>query len=994
MVKIASAKSPAGGTGNMDTAKPLESWPALAQRLGRVPKSVDYVISPPDRERKPWSSTPARAQYARGTARLSNGFLDLAIRLSAGKPAEAILVNHLTRERYPFGVREFALLVDDKTIAPESFAQVACKPRQSQQVASVEFTFRDDNLSVRVRYRLARGQHYLRKQVEVEARQALVLKDARLLQWAVKKAMEPVLHDGGAHFPIIFARAQRGSIFACVEGNASSATANDEVLALDQSPGQAMQAGDSITLGPVVIGVCQNTGRTYRNPYHEEGIELDRGERNWFIEYALDACPARAGGPILELSESEAADEQALVRSEALGINHAAGLTDAAAIRAAHEKGMETGAPPPAAHPMAPAWALVRGESEGSPPESAEPCLATPYVDWVIEQYERAATTHGHRDALLDNIAIAECESASHGHLPGKYAVFQQYAAYARWLDSLSEHYQQTRGYGSHACYGLGIAPRVDAVDLLAGPHPLGLPDVRQMRMCADANRLYLRRSLDFLVPAHRLRSSVGCSRQYHAETHFDIEAWRYAILSAVSAGMWLSFNYFPADLPDEARQFARQWITWQQQHSRYLQRADPLLNEPGMEGVDGIAHIWQDEGFVFLFNPTYDVQRASLVLELSEENEYWLAEMYPGQAMLLPAEGLFFKSGEEVTVELPPKAVRVLEIRKGKTGPGPLRIAGVVVDGVRRVGNDVFAQVRGQPGARAQARLMERRRAHDFEVVFPGQPVQRSVTSWRAACFPLHAGLDAGWQSGQIPSWPLENARGAFLQSVWLSGQFSVPEDLRGTFALQAGEASAYWTWERRLIAVIRIEPPSAFEPIRTFGPLSGHPESHWGMGHKAGIAYSTEHKGEVRVWINGVAVQVHREDLLPVAYVDVTDLVTYGQPNNIVIYCAALNSRHFKGIYFENLPEAQATTTVTLPVQARPSRRARAARPARPARPAASPEKKKPARPAVKPPRKPAKPTHRPSRQPPRAPKKPNKPKKEKPARPRKAARKKGRR
>jgi hypothetical protein len=971
MAEVASVEFPAGGTANMNGMTAMEPWPTLAHRLGRVPKSVDYIVSPPDRERRPWSSTAARAQYGRGIARLSNGFLELAIRLAAGKPAEAALVNHLTKERYSWEVREFALLIDEHTLSPDSFAQVTCKPRQSQQVASIEFTYRNENLNVRVRYRLARGQHYLRKQVEVEARQPMVVKEARLLELTGKKVLDPVLHEGGAYLPIVFARAPRGGVFACVEGNASSASASPEMLAFDQFPGQRLQSGDAMTLGPVVLGVYERTGRLYRNPYHEEGVELDRGERNWIIEYALDVSPIRSSGPILELAASEAMDEDALAKCEALGLNHIAGLADPGAIAAAREKGIEVGAAISPRQSPTPDWSLVRASRDGSPVTFGEPCLGSAYVDWQIEQYDRAATTQGHRDALLDDVVIAPCESASHAHLPGKYALFQAFSGYGRWLDSLSEHYQQTRGYGSHACYGLAMAARLDGVVPLAEPYPLGLPDVRLMRMCADMNRLYLRRSLDFLMPAHRLRSSIGCPRSQRAESHFDRDAWRYSILSAVSVGMWLSVNYLPADLPEEDKEFARQWFSWQQQHAKYSLRADPLLNEPGMEGIDGIAHILQDEGFVFLFNPTYDVQKAELVLDLSGDHEYWVGETYPGRAMLLPAEGLFFKRGEAIVVELPPKTARVLEIRKGKAGPGLLRIAGVEVDGIRRMANDVLAQVRGRPGTTIPARLMERRKHRDFEVIFPGQPVQRGIASWRAACNQLHAGLEAGWQSGAFPSWDLASAKGAFLQSVWLAGQFTLAEELRGTFALQAGEASPYWPWDRRLIGVVRIEPPSAFDPIRTFGPLSGRPECEWGLGHKVGIGYSSEHKGEIRVWINGVAVQVHREEGLPVAYVDVTDLVTYGQPNTMVIYCGSLNSRHFKGVYFENLPEVQATTTLTLPIQHRAARRAPAPkRERKPERkPARRPPAKRAAKRAVKPRKRPSRPAARKAAAPKRA-------------------------
>ena len=935
-----------------------DTWASLAERLGRTKKETDYIFSPPDRESMPGYSRAAKVQYARGTARLNNGFMEFVLRLVGGRVAKAQVLNQTTGEHSRWDTTDFAIALDGQTLTPESFAPPVCRARQAQQVASLELTYRDDAVTVRVRYRISRNHHYVRKQVEVEAREAVVIRDVQLLELKGHEQAEFARHDGGAYFPIVFLRAKKGGLFVCAEGNCTFANAENGRVTLEQFPGISLEAGHSITFGPAVVGVYEKTGREYRNPYHEEGAALDRGERNWFLQYAIDTCPIRSPLPVLELSAREAADAAALEKCAILGLDHVGSVTSAEAMASAKERGIRTGAMILPGRPLVEEWSIVR--KAGRPPASAsaEPCLASPYVDWQISQYDRAAALHGFDDALLPDLVVAECESESHNHLPGKYALFPALQAHARWVDALRERYANIRGYGSYGSYAMTVAPALDGVPLLAEPHPLGLPDLRLLRMHADMARLYARRSYDFLVPAYRLLTSTGAQAHPAAETHFDSEGWRYAVLSALSLGMWNGVNYFPAEMPQQDRDFATYWFAWQKQHMKYMLRPQPLLNEPGMEGIDGVAHIWQDEGFVFLFNPTYETQRASLALELSERNRYWVAEMYPRRLVLSPEEGAYFERGSAIRVELAPKQASVLEIRKAKPSATVLRIMGVEVDGVRRHGADNLAQVRGQPGQTASVRLARgRAEPEDVEVAFPGEQTQRSITGWGAASCPLQEGLDEAWQSGEFEVWPLEDARGAFIEHAWLRAEFSLPEEIRTAFALQSGEASAFWPFEKRLVAVIRIEPPSVFDPIRTSGPLAGRPESHWGIGHKVGIGYSAERNLEFRVWVNGVQAAVQRDDWLVVPFADITDHVNFGQGNTVVIYCPALTSRHFKGLYLENLPERSATTTITVPIGRRPRAKAVRKRAVRrvgkkPARKAAGKAVKKP----VGRPRKPA--------------------------------------
>jgi len=141
-----------------------------------------------------------------------------------------------------------------------------------------------------------------------------------------------------------------------------------------------------------------------------------------------------------------------------------------------------------------------------------------------------------------------------------------------------------------------------------------------------------------------------------------------YLMLSAFSSSP-TQLYYLPtkAGIPDEDKAEIRRWIEWGREHVRYLQVRKDLPQWPEAGKVDGSAHVIDDGGLVFLFNPNsvslpgrFRLDRASI--RLTRGKRFEVAQTYP-----VSETRRQIISGEEIVWEVPPQSAVVLSISPGK---------------------------------------------------------------------------------------------------------------------------------------------------------------------------------------------------------------------------------------------------------------------------------------------------------------------------------------
>lgn len=137
-----------------------------------------------------------------------------------------------------------------------------------------------------------------------------------------------------------------------------------------------------------------------------------------------------------------------------------------------------------------------------------------------------------------------------------------------------------------------------------------------------------------------------------------------YILLSALSSSPNLLF-YLPArtGIPSEDRAEIRRWLDWGRKHEAFLKVRRDLFDWPAADRVDGSAHILNDRGFVFLFNPGPTPRTTTFVLSeeigLTQSGRFLVDQEYPegaGQAQVA--------FGERVRWEVPAESVLVLRIQ------------------------------------------------------------------------------------------------------------------------------------------------------------------------------------------------------------------------------------------------------------------------------------------------------------------------------------------
>jgi len=136
-----------------------------------------------------------------------------------------------------------------------------------------------------------------------------------------------------------------------------------------------------------------------------------------------------------------------------------------------------------------------------------------------------------------------------------------------------------------------------------------------------------------------------------------------YIMLSALSSSPNQTF-YLPsqAGIPAEDKAEIRKWLGWGRENIDYIMVRKDLPDWPASGKVDGSAHILDDRGYVFLFNPNSEPLGGTFTLDqsigLEKGERFRLSQTHPaGQA------GVDVARGENVTWRVPAESAVVLEM-------------------------------------------------------------------------------------------------------------------------------------------------------------------------------------------------------------------------------------------------------------------------------------------------------------------------------------------
>jgi len=136
-----------------------------------------------------------------------------------------------------------------------------------------------------------------------------------------------------------------------------------------------------------------------------------------------------------------------------------------------------------------------------------------------------------------------------------------------------------------------------------------------------------------------------------------------YIMLSALSCSP-NQLYYIPTKtgIPEADKAELRKWLDWGRKNIAYLKVRKDLPDWPAAGKVDGSAHILQDHGYVFLFNPNAEAMEGTFSLDesigLVAGEQFRVGSVYPaGQTR----ENL--ARGQKVSWSIPAESAVILEI-------------------------------------------------------------------------------------------------------------------------------------------------------------------------------------------------------------------------------------------------------------------------------------------------------------------------------------------
>jgi len=116
-----------------------------------------------------------------------------------------------------------------------------------------------------------------------------------------------------------------------------------------------------------------------------------------------------------------------------------------------------------------------------------------------------------------------------------------------------------------------------------------------------------------------------------------------------------------------------RRWKAWATDNMQYLRDRVDLFGQPCRQGgIDGSAHIIDDRGFIFVFNPWPEEKWGSIplidLIGLKAGQRFSLDEISTGQAIRLAVHD----KGDDFTFSIAAKSAMLIELKPTTTQLSP----------------------------------------------------------------------------------------------------------------------------------------------------------------------------------------------------------------------------------------------------------------------------------------------------------------------------------
>jgi hypothetical protein len=328
---------------------------------------------------------------------------------------------------------------------------------------------------------------------------------------------------------------------------------------------------------------------------------------------------------------------------------------------------MDAGASPPA---TAAPW---RKATEG-PWNAGGNCLGIrEYENWLTRINLEAISKNHYPGWVIDGdffggggaIVPADCQSDKHDHLPGN-SDFACQQAFARLLANIRRD-----------------NPNV-FIWTCRPPLDLGVWALRNVDACQTLNELGTGR--DNLAAGNKIRTWGRIRVHHHFYPHYldqqqlfpvapggpyptPAEKWPeghfdYIMLSALSSTPnHLYYLPLKTGFPEADKAEIKKWLDWGRKNVEYLKVRKDLPDWPAADKVDGSAHIINDRGLVFLFNPSPKPLTGEFALTeesigLKATGNFEVSQEYPASERKVASA-----SGKTIRWEVPPTSVVVLRI-------------------------------------------------------------------------------------------------------------------------------------------------------------------------------------------------------------------------------------------------------------------------------------------------------------------------------------------
>ncbi len=306
-------------------------------------------------------------------------------------------------------------------------------------------------------------------------------------------------------------------------------------------------------------------------------------------------------------------------------------------------------------------------------------CLASePFYEWLTRLALESLETGYYAIWAMDGDFVggqgfdvpANCPSNEHNHLPGdsNYGCERNLIRMMAAIRSKYPHIFIGPLGRPPMDFGIWLTRHADGVwpiDEFAFPEHLpGIGDQPLNVMMGDKLRKWAR----IRVHRHFFPHYMDMPLVFARPKRWNGPDWSsdkidYAMLSALSCSP--NSQYFlpcQTGIPGKDKAEIRKWLEWGRKNIRYLHVRRDLPQWPEAGKVDGSAHIVEDRGLIFLFNPNPTPLpgrfRLNERLGITEGSRFEIAQTYPASETKQQSS-----LGKEVVVEVAPHSAVVLSL-------------------------------------------------------------------------------------------------------------------------------------------------------------------------------------------------------------------------------------------------------------------------------------------------------------------------------------------